>query len=382
MAIIKAPKSGKRKSLSAAIKYAAKEVDNEKDIDKLCRGINCSNDPKEAYQQMMATKEQWGKTDGRQHKHYVQSFKPGEIDKNNPKVALEVAEKTFAEKFPGHEVFLSAHLDKGHIHVHAIINSVNFENGHKLSLHKSYLEQIKERSDEICKEHGLSTIDRSVKPERGEIRAYNTDNYQTLKKAADGKYESFVMNAAMALSDTLEQEPVSKNEFSKLMQERGWKVDYRGEKHITLTDLRAINDKKPHKVRVDNLAKTFNMPQWSRQGIEKSISANMEKCLSTPTQIKTVNQIQQDTKSIGAEAKQIMKGADTPSHGGGGGGAGGGRDSEDLVEKLMAQGMSREKAEEIARESEESINIQLGGINTDSVWDDLKKIKKSIGMER
>nr|HEF1072677.1 relaxase/mobilization nuclease domain-containing protein [Campylobacter jejuni] len=40
------------------------------------------------------------------------------------------AEHTKAWK--GHEVLIATHIDKGHIHTHFIVNSVNYENGHKL----------------------------------------------------------------------------------------------------------------------------------------------------------------------------------------------------------------------------------------------------------
>nr|WP_261006479.1 relaxase/mobilization nuclease domain-containing protein [Campylobacter jejuni] len=46
------------------------------------------------------------------------------------KNAVELAEHTKAWK--GHEVLIATHIDKGHIHTHFIVNSVNYENGHKL----------------------------------------------------------------------------------------------------------------------------------------------------------------------------------------------------------------------------------------------------------
>lgn len=46
------------------------------------------------------------------------------------KNAVELAEHTKAWK--GHEVLIATHIDKGYIHTHFIVNSVNYENGHKL----------------------------------------------------------------------------------------------------------------------------------------------------------------------------------------------------------------------------------------------------------
>ncbi len=77
-------------------------------------------------------KELWGKTDGRTYKHYVQSYHEDEeiTPEQAHKNAVELAEHTKAWK--GHEVLIATHIDKGHIHTHFIVNSVNYENGHKL----------------------------------------------------------------------------------------------------------------------------------------------------------------------------------------------------------------------------------------------------------
>ena len=38
----------------------------------------------------------------------------------------------YTKAWKGHEVLIATHIDKGHIHTHFIVNSVNYENGHKL----------------------------------------------------------------------------------------------------------------------------------------------------------------------------------------------------------------------------------------------------------
>ncbi|MCG4195161.1 relaxase/mobilization nuclease domain-containing protein [Campylobacter jejuni] len=57
---------------------------------------------------------------------YLAVISPEQAHKN----AVELAEHTKAWK--GHEVLIATHIDKGHIHTHFIVNSVNYENGHKL----------------------------------------------------------------------------------------------------------------------------------------------------------------------------------------------------------------------------------------------------------
>lgn len=73
MAVIKAVKKP-GKSAGRAIDYAAKD----KDRGGVASGINCADDPKEAAQDFQITKETWDQTDGRQYKHYVQGFSPGD----------------------------------------------------------------------------------------------------------------------------------------------------------------------------------------------------------------------------------------------------------------------------------------------------------------
>ncbi|MGU7949820.1 relaxase/mobilization nuclease domain-containing protein [Streptococcus suis] len=58
--------------------------------------------------------------------HEDEEITPEQAHKN----AVELAEHTKAWK--GHEVLIATHIDKGHIHTHFIVNSVNYENGHKL----------------------------------------------------------------------------------------------------------------------------------------------------------------------------------------------------------------------------------------------------------
>lgn len=130
---------------------------------------------------MQATKELWGKTDGRTYKHYVQSYH--EDEKITPeqahKNAVELAEHTKAWK--GHEVLIATHIDKGHIHTHFIVNSVNYENGHKLQWSKHDLKDLKERCNEQSREQGLHVPEKG-KTFAGEVReetvAWSKDTYQ------------------------------------------------------------------------------------------------------------------------------------------------------------------------------------------------------------
>ena len=115
---------------------------------------NC--DPGRECRQMMDTKRDVGKMDGRQCYHIIQSFKPGEI---TPELALEIAKEFAAEYLPDYEVVIGTHIDRGHIHSHLIFNSVNAQTGEKYHITtQEYYRQIRAISDRLCREHGLSVI--------------------------------------------------------------------------------------------------------------------------------------------------------------------------------------------------------------------------------
>lgn len=113
-------------------------------------------DPKAAARQMRATKERYGKTDGIQAFHIIQSFAPGEI---TPELAHELGIRFIREHLSDYEAVLGTHVDKGHIHNHIAINSVSFKTGKKYhSTAQSYYQQIRKISDRLCREHGLSVV--------------------------------------------------------------------------------------------------------------------------------------------------------------------------------------------------------------------------------
>ena len=116
--------------------------------------LNC--DPGREYEQMLCTKEAVGKTGGRQCYHLIQSFRPGEV---TPELALEIAKEFVEEHLSEYQVVIGTHVDKGHIHSHILFNSVNYFTGEKYHVStKDYYRQIREISDRLCREHGLSII--------------------------------------------------------------------------------------------------------------------------------------------------------------------------------------------------------------------------------
>ena len=113
--------------------------------------------PETAARTWMDTKRRFGRTEGVQAYHLIQSFRPGEV---TPELAHEIGNR-FAERYlDGFEVIVGTHVDKAHVHNHIIFNSVSDRDGYKYhSSPTSYFREIRGLSDRLCREYGLSVID-------------------------------------------------------------------------------------------------------------------------------------------------------------------------------------------------------------------------------
>ena len=106
----------------------------------LVSGIHCM--PETALDEFRFVKNKFGKTDGRQYYHIVQSFSPD--DNLDAETAHEIGMK-FAEFFPGYQIVVATHCNCSHLHNHIIMNSVNMENGKKFHQTASELARVKSR---------------------------------------------------------------------------------------------------------------------------------------------------------------------------------------------------------------------------------------------
>ena len=116
--------------------------------------INCLKEI--ALQQMILTKEQFGKKDGIIAWHGYQSFKPGEVTAEEcHAIGIETAKAMWGADY---QIIVTTHLDKDHLHNHFLFNSVSFRTGQKYNYSKAERRRMVEVSDRICQEHGLPVI--------------------------------------------------------------------------------------------------------------------------------------------------------------------------------------------------------------------------------
>ena len=121
--------------------------------------INCLKEI--ALQQMILTKKQYGKKNGYIAWHGYQSFKPGEVTPEQAhQIGLQLAKEMWGDKY---QIIVTTHLDKNHLHNHFYFNSVSFLDGRKYNYSKSEQRKLREVSDRICREHGLSVIEKPHK---------------------------------------------------------------------------------------------------------------------------------------------------------------------------------------------------------------------------
>lgn len=264
MAIIKAANSAAE--LNRIIDYVTKD---EKTEAKLVSGINCN--PETVKDEMVSTKLLWNKTGGRTYKHFIHSYHKDEkiTPEQAHKNALELAQNT--KNFEGYEVLVATHIDREHIHSHIIVNTVNFEDGHKLCWSKGDLQNLKDRCNEQSRKQGLSVPVKGKTfkgAEREETVANKMSTYQLLKRAEKGEVRSYVYDIADAIMHC-RNNAGSRQEFIVKMQERGYGVTWDdNRKYITFTDLaRQQAGEKQYKIRNNKLEKYFNL-DFSKEGLE------------------------------------------------------------------------------------------------------------------
>ena len=308
MAVIKAVSS--KAGIGQALDYVTKE---EKTEEKLVSGLHCEADT--VKDEMQATKELWGKTGGRTYKHFVQSYHEDEhiTPEQAHKNAIELAKNT--EAWKGHEVLIATHIDRVHIHSHFIVNSVNYEDGHKLQWSNQDLKDLKERCNEQSREQGLHVPEKGKTfsgEEREETVAWNKDTYNILKQAEQGKVKSYVQDIALAVLDCKET-ATSRQDFIERMEQRGYKTDWQdNHKYITWTDLARENaGEKACKIRDNKLQKYYNM-DFGKEELERGFEINAR---SKQTELARAEAEQRAREQLARTAIPENNGTGTPNIG-------------------------------------------------------------------
>ena len=143
-------------------------------------------------------------------RHVIQSFEIGEV---TPELAHEIG-KQFADEILGgkYEYVLTTHIDKDHVHNHLIFNAVDFVDYHAYKSYKRIYYDMREVSDRLCKENGLSVIPPSQNKGMG---------YKEYTEAKRGT--SWKQKLKQAI-DRLVITAKDYDDFLRLMQEAGYEI--------------------------------------------------------------------------------------------------------------------------------------------------------------
>ena len=222
------------------------------------------------YRTFLEEKKMWNKDTGRMYAHNIISWHKDE--QITPEQAFEFG-KEFAENwFSGFQTLVAVHKDKDHIHCHLVTNSVSYEDGRKLHNTRKDLERMKQLTNQMCRERGLTVAEKGKhfdgsQIEKGEVIAWSKDKYNLFRQQVK---DSFVADCAMAVLKALEN-CISKEKFIEKMKQFGWNVNWTEKrKHIT------FQNQEGKKVRDSNLFKTFHL-DISKEGLENEFNGNRKK---------------------------------------------------------------------------------------------------------
>ena len=205
------------------------------------------------YQSFLTEKRIWSKDSGRMYAHNIISWhKDEEISLEE---ALDFGIEFALNWFDGFQTLIAVHQDRDHVHVHLVTNTVSYEDGRKLHNTRKDLERMKQLTNEMCMERGLSVASKGKNfygedLEEGHVRAWSKDKYHLL---ANESKDSYLLECGLAVLDSMEQ-CEGKEQFISNMKKRGWKVIWKdSRKNIT------FENEDGKKVRDKNLSKTFNL---------------------------------------------------------------------------------------------------------------------------
>lgn len=180
-------------------------------VRQLVTGIHCA--PATARQEMQAVKKRFGKEKGVIAYHGYQSFAPGEC---TPELAHEIGVKLARQLWGDrYQVLVATHLDReNHLHSHFVINTVSFVDGKKFYRSgRDYL-AMREASDALCREYGLSVIEA---PQPGKAKHYAEHQAEQNGKPT---WRSLIKRDV----DTALRQSMTERQFFHALQRMGYEV--------------------------------------------------------------------------------------------------------------------------------------------------------------
>ena len=213
-------------------------------------GVNCNADT--AFDEMLSVQRRFGKTGGNVAYHAYQSFKTGEVSREEcHQIGVELAKKMWGDEY---QVLVATHLDTQTLHNHFVINAVNMWNGKKFNCNEGVYWRFRSLSDQLCAEHRLTVI---KNPQGKTPRSI----YFAEKNGEPTKFN--LMRQAI---DYAVDHAMSFKEFKSILSDQGYVVNLN--ENRTYWTIRSVNSKKS--VRMIRLGEEYGNQAIQRRIYEKS----------------------------------------------------------------------------------------------------------------
>ena len=248
---IKVPGTTDKNSLEDVISYACRE---DATVERqFVSGLNCT--PENARKTMMDTKRNWEKVGGVMAYHGYQSFAEGEV---TPEIAHTIGKQLANELWGKYEVIVATHIDKAsHIHNHFVVNTVSFVDGKKYHRTNEDYRKMREVSDRLCREYGLSVIQ---EPQ------WKGKHYSQYDAERNGK--PTFGSTIRADIDRAIKASLTENEFYNMLEEMGYEFKFYS-KNGKILERPSLKPKNAQKFfRFDNLGEGYSIDEISDRILE------------------------------------------------------------------------------------------------------------------
>ena len=249
------PDKTTKDDLEAVIMYAMSGEKTSGGDEKACyvTGVNCFAGT--ALDEMLSTQRHFGKTGGNVAYHCYQSFRSGEVTPEQcHELGIELARRMWGDRY---QVLVATHLDKDHLHNHLVCCSVSFIDGKKFNDNMGAYYRLRELSDAICRENGLSVIEKpkGKTPRQTHFAEKNGEDtrYNLMRRAID---ESIPLCANMP-------------SFIDLMRQRGYIIAYSPTRKYPT--IRSIHSKKA--TRLFRLGEEYELERIAQRINENSLES-------------------------------------------------------------------------------------------------------------
>lgn len=205
--------------ISDVLEYADDDIKTESHL--YTSGINCNK--RKAKEEFTETKEMYGKTGGIVAIHGYQSFEEENLSPEEAhEIGVQLAKELWGDRF---QVIVATHLNTDHVHNHFVINSISFRDGKHFHMCTARYLEMKEVSDRLCKEHGLSVIEKT----QGKRIPYNM--YMREKNGDPVRY-----NVARDAIDYAVKRSLNMEEFKAELRTLGYSFQFdQNRKYWTVT---------------------------------------------------------------------------------------------------------------------------------------------------